>query len=121
MTKKNTSALFLTVINVFWCLVFWFAQVIFIWRPSILSDRIDDPISHFFVLLSCELLARYYKKFNIPELDHLGHDLEDSALQWKHANNTLHIVVCAHALYLDTKLCLLAMGFGANEKQGHVD
>jgi len=35
---------------------------------------------------------KYYKKFNIPELDHLGHDLEDSALQWKHANNTLHIV-----------------------------
>jgi len=34
---------------------------------------------------------KYYKKFAIPELDHLGQPLEAAKMQWKHANNTLHI------------------------------
>jgi len=36
---------------------------------------------------------RYYKRFDIPELDHLQRPLEDSALRWQHANFTLHITV----------------------------
>jgi hypothetical protein len=34
---------------------------------------------------------KYYKRFGIPELDHLQRPLEDAALRWQHANHTLHI------------------------------
>ncbi len=35
------------------------------------------------------LPCRYFKRFNVPELDLLGLPLEEEALSWVHANNTL--------------------------------
>ncbi|KAK3270352.1 hypothetical protein CYMTET_21250 [Cymbomonas tetramitiformis] len=32
---------------------------------------------------------KYYKRIDVPEMKVLGAPLEDSCLQWKHANNTL--------------------------------
>ena len=33
--------------------------------------------------------SRYYKRFNIPELDMISAPLENGALTWHYANNTL--------------------------------
>lgn len=40
--------------------------------------------------LAC-LHIRYYKKFDIPEMDVLKLPLNDQALTWTHSNNTLII------------------------------
>lgn len=34
---------------------------------------------------------RYFKRFTVPEMDHLHLPLEQSALSWRHNNNTLVI------------------------------
>ena len=34
---------------------------------------------------------RYFKRFTVPEMDHLHLPLEQSALSWRHNNNTLII------------------------------
>ena len=35
---------------------------------------------------------RYFKRFSVPEMDHLHLPLEESALSWRHNNNTL--IIC---------------------------
>lgn len=39
------------------------------------------------------LFIRYYKKFNIPDMDRIGLGLSTKNLSYSHANNTLIITV----------------------------
>jgi len=57
--------------------------------PGTFSVEIDDRDRKIVIRTSNK---KYYKKFNIAELDHLNRPLEEDKLQWKHANNTLHIM-----------------------------
>lgn len=58
----------------------------------------------------CFLMAarRYYKRFDVPELDVLGLPLEDSSLSWTHANNTLIITMTKPAEVLEA-VCSLKL------------
>lgn len=43
-------------------------------------------------------MRRYYKKFNVPDMDRLGLQLQASKLSLAHANNTLIITVSVERL-----------------------
>mmetsp|Transcript_18696 Transcript_18696/g.25912 ORF Transcript_18696/g.25912 Transcript_18696/m.25912 type:complete len:201 (-) Transcript_18696:93-695(-) len=57
--------------------------------PADTYDVSIDPSDRKIVIRTSN--KKYYKRFNIPELDHLGAPVVDSHLQWRHNNNTLLI------------------------------
>eukprot|EP00891_Asterochloris_glomerata_P002692 jgi/Astpho2/2692/fgenesh1_pg.00050_%23_12_t len=56
--------------------------------PDVFSVTLEQPCRQIVVRTSNR---KYFKRFTVPEMDHLHLPLEQSALSWRHNNNTLVI------------------------------